>query len=46
MGGFAAGDLPATEEAARTNLALPIHPNLDESQVERVVDALRAALER
>jgi dTDP-3-amino-3,4,6-trideoxy-alpha-D-glucose transaminase len=36
--------LPATDEAARTSLALPISPVLDEAQVEEVVAATRAAL--
>ena len=38
-------ELPATEEAARTNFALPIHPTLEQSQVAHVVETLRAALE-
>jgi dTDP-3-amino-3,4,6-trideoxy-alpha-D-glucose transaminase len=37
-------DLPGTEELARTNLALPMGPELTEEQVAEVVDALRSAL--
>lgn len=37
-------DLPGTEEAARTHLAIPISPVLSREQVERVVGAVRAAL--
>jgi dTDP-3-amino-3,4,6-trideoxy-alpha-D-glucose transaminase len=36
-------ELPGTEEAARTHLAIPISPVLSEQQVERVVAAVRAA---
>jgi dTDP-4-amino-4,6-dideoxygalactose transaminase len=36
-----AGDLPATEEAARTHLALPMSPVLSVEQVEAVVAAVR-----
>ena len=35
--------LPATDEVARTNLALPIGPALDAEQVAEVVTAVRAA---
>jgi dTDP-3-amino-3,4,6-trideoxy-alpha-D-glucose transaminase len=34
-------ELPGTEEAARTNLALPIGPALRESEVDQVVNTLR-----
>ena len=37
-------ELPGTEEAARTNLALPIGPWLTGEQVELVVGAIGAAL--
>jgi dTDP-3-amino-3,4,6-trideoxy-alpha-D-glucose transaminase len=37
-------DLPGTEELARTNLALPMGPELTEEQVEEVVEALRASV--
>lgn len=36
--------LPRCELAARTQLTLPLYPHLGEERVERVVDALRAAL--
>jgi dTDP-4-amino-4,6-dideoxygalactose transaminase len=32
-------ELPATEEAARTNVALPMGPELTEEQVRTVVEA-------
>jgi dTDP-4-amino-4,6-dideoxygalactose transaminase len=38
-------ELPATEEAARTNFALPISATLGDDQVARVVGTLRDALE-
>ena len=37
----AAADLPATEELARTNLALPMGPELTDEQAHEVVEALR-----
>jgi dTDP-4-amino-4,6-dideoxygalactose transaminase len=37
-------NLPGTEEAARTHLAIPIGPVLTRAQVEEVVGAIRAAL--
>jgi dTDP-3-amino-3,4,6-trideoxy-alpha-D-glucose transaminase len=37
-------NLPGTEEAARTHLAIPIGPTLSDAQVEQVVEAIRAAL--
>jgi dTDP-4-amino-4,6-dideoxygalactose transaminase len=37
-------ELPATDEAARTNLALPIGPTLTEGQIEEVVAAIAGAL--
>ena len=36
--GHAPGDLPETEAAARENLALPVHPQLGRSQLDRVVE--------
>lgn len=39
-----AGDFPATEAAAAQNLALPMHPNLTEAQVEEVAAAVAAGL--
>jgi dTDP-4-amino-4,6-dideoxygalactose transaminase len=38
--------LPATDELARTNLALPMSPVLTSEQVRQVTDALAAAVER
>jgi dTDP-4-amino-4,6-dideoxygalactose transaminase len=38
-----AGDLPGTEEAARTHLAIPMNPLLTEQQVGEIVAAARAA---
>jgi dTDP-4-amino-4,6-dideoxygalactose transaminase len=44
MSEFAQGvELPATEEAARTNLAVPIGPTLGEEEISRVVEALRTS---
>ncbi|HYP47419.1 MAG TPA: DegT/DnrJ/EryC1/StrS family aminotransferase, partial [Thermoleophilaceae bacterium] len=37
-------DLPGTEEAARTHLALPMGPELTDEQVGRVVDACASGL--
>jgi dTDP-4-amino-4,6-dideoxygalactose transaminase len=37
-----AGELPGTDEAARTHLALPIFPTLSREQVAEVVAAVRA----
>jgi dTDP-4-amino-4,6-dideoxygalactose transaminase len=39
------GSLPLTEGAARTHLSLPIGPHLDAGQQERVIGALRRAME-
>lgn len=44
--GYTEGDLPVAEECARTALALPMHPFLDDARVERVVEAVGAALSR
>lgn len=44
MDGFrVAGELPATEEASRTNFAVPISPVLDEAGVSQVVSVLKSA---
>jgi dTDP-4-amino-4,6-dideoxygalactose transaminase len=37
-------DLPGTDEAARTSLALPIGPTLSAAQVEEVAVAIRTSL--
>ena len=42
--GHKAGDLPNTDEAAATNLALPMHPNLTRGQVAEVAAAVAAGL--
>lgn len=39
-----AGDLPGTEDAARTHVALPISAAITRDQVEEVVSAVRGAL--
>ena len=39
--GYREGDLPVAEEAARTALALPMHPNLSRDDVRQVVAAAR-----
>jgi dTDP-4-amino-4,6-dideoxygalactose transaminase len=38
------GSFPVTEKAAGEILSLPIYPGISESQQQRVVEALRAAL--
>ena len=38
--GYAVGDFPVTEQAAREVLALPIHPGLRSDEIERVVSAI------
>jgi dTDP-4-amino-4,6-dideoxygalactose transaminase len=38
------GDLPATDAAAIQNLAVPMHPNLSEAQVQEVAAAVAAGL--
>jgi dTDP-4-amino-4,6-dideoxygalactose transaminase len=41
--GYRPGDFPATEQAAATNLALPMHPHLTQDQVAEVARALVGA---
>lgn len=36
------GELPVTERAPRELLCLPVHPTLDDSDVDRVITAIRA----
>jgi dTDP-4-amino-4,6-dideoxygalactose transaminase len=43
--GYAEGDLPETERAARENLCLPLWPGIDPSQQAEVVAVLRRAAE-
>jgi dTDP-4-amino-4,6-dideoxygalactose transaminase len=40
--GFGEGDLPFTEELARTCLSLPLYPELTDRQIDHVVDAVRS----
>jgi hypothetical protein len=42
--GHKLGDFPVTDAAAEQNLALPMHPNLTEEQVEEVAAAVAAGL--
>ena len=42
--GHKLGDFPNTDEAAATNLAIPMHPNLTEEQVREVAAAVEAGL--
>ncbi len=42
--GHKLGDFPCTDEAAATNLAIPMHPNLTEEQVKEVAAAVEAGL--
>jgi dTDP-4-amino-4,6-dideoxygalactose transaminase len=37
--------LPVTDRVARTLVRLPLHPGLTEAEVERVVRAVRSALD-
>ena len=40
--GFSEGDLPVTEELARTCLSLPLYPELTADQLDHVVAAVKA----
>jgi perosamine synthetase len=44
--GHREGEFPVCEQVAARSLALPFHPELSEGEVERVVEALRAAIGR
>ena len=41
--GYGQGDLPVSEEVARTCLSLPVCPEVTEDQIRQVADALHAA---
>jgi dTDP-4-amino-4,6-dideoxygalactose transaminase len=43
MSRYPCGDLPGTEEIARTNLALPMSPGLQRAQIKEVVGAVEEA---
>ena len=40
--GYKEGDFPASEEAARTSLALPVFPELTAGQISAVLEAIRS----
>lgn len=40
--GYARGDFPETEKAAGEILSLPLYPELENAQMERIVDTMRA----
>ncbi len=42
--GYQASDLPVTNHAAETLLRLPLHPGLNDSDVDRVIDAVQEAM--
>jgi perosamine synthetase len=44
--GFGEGMLPVSEECSAHTMALPFHARLERGDQERVVDALRTALDR
>lgn len=44
LAGCASGDLPVARRAAQELLALPLHPNLQEHDLERVVETLASVL--
>jgi len=41
--GLAEGTLPATEQACRSVLSLPLHPGLEPADIDRVIDVLNGA---
>jgi dTDP-4-amino-4,6-dideoxygalactose transaminase len=41
--GYAEGDLPVTEEIARTCVSLPLYPEMTQDQIDHVVESLVAA---
>ena len=43
--GYKAGDFPMTEAAAARILSLPMYPELTESQIDYVVEAVANALQ-
>jgi dTDP-4-amino-4,6-dideoxygalactose transaminase len=43
--GYRKGDLPVAERAAEEVLSLPIYPELEDSQIERIGLALQASVE-
>ncbi len=43
--GYRRGDFPVSEEIADTELSLPMHPHLADSEVERVAEVVLEALE-
>jgi dTDP-4-amino-4,6-dideoxygalactose transaminase len=44
--GYKDGDFPASEDAARTTVALPVYPELSTTQLQRVVDAVAGYYEQ
>ncbi len=40
--GYQAGALPIAEQAAREVLALPVHPDLEDAQLDHVIATIRS----